>query len=203
MEKIKRKAGRVNISSISTADNSGDALTGGYIISIDKEADGWFSNYKAGNGNIQFSYVYPKIDKIKMEQKNYIKNYTDSFEYSLHTPGYQDKTTGWRTYADENTFIDYFIVNEVSRNVDAYRLSSFFYKDRKSIDGKLKAGPVWDYDLAFRNANYCDGSKTDGWAYKFNAVCPGDFWQVPDWWNILLSDSAFQSNLYCRWKSLR
>ena len=203
MEKIKRKAGRVQISSIGATDNSGDALTGGYIISIDKEADGWYSNYIAGTSNVQFSYVYPKIDKITTEQKEYIKNYTDSFEYSLHMPAFQDKNIGWRAYANEKTFIDYFIVNELSRNVDAYRLSSYFYKDRKSIDGKLKAGPVWDYDLAFRNANYCDGSNTNGWAYKFNSVCAGDFWQVPDWWNILLSDTAFKSNLYCRWKELR
>ena len=203
MEKIKRKAGRVNISSISNTDTSGDALTGGYIISIDKEADGWFSNYKAGNGNVQFSYVYPKIDKINNQQKAYIKNYTDSFEYSLHSNSFQDKNTGWRRFADEKTFIDYFIVNELSHNVDAYRLSSYFYKDRNTIDGKLKAGPVWDYDLAFRNANYCDGSNTNGWAYKFNSVCPGDFWQVPAWWDILLSDTAFRSNLYCRWKELR
>ncbi len=203
MEKIKRKASRVNISSMSDADNSDDAVTGGYIFSIDKEADGWFSKYAAGSGTVQFTYVYPKLSNITSQQKSYIQGYVDSFEYALHTTTYQDKTSGWRRFANESSFIDYFLVNEVSRNVDAYRLSSYFYKDRNSIDGKIKAGPVWDYDLAFRNANYCDGSNTAGWSYQFNTVCPSDYWQVPDWWNLLLADTAFQSNLYCRWQAFR
>lgn len=203
MEKIKRKAGRVNVSSISNTDNSGDALTGGYIFSIDKEADGWFSQFPAGGGRIQYSYIYPKITNITPEQKTYIRAYTDSFENALHNANYQDKQNGWRKFADENSFIDYFIVNEVSRNVDGYRLSSFFYKDRFSKSGKINAGPVWDYDLAFRNADYCNGSNIEGWAYRFNTVCPGDVWQVPFWWDQLMADTSFKSNLRCRWKELR
>jgi hypothetical protein len=54
------------------------------------------------------------------------------------------------------------IGNEESRNVDGYRLSSYFNKDRNSKNSKIIAGPVWDYDLAFRNANYCNGSNRDG-----------------------------------------
>ncbi len=203
MEKIKRKTGRVNISSMSTSDNTGDAVTGGYIFSIDKEANGWFSQYAAGSGIVQYSYVYPKESSITPEQKTYIKSYADSFENALHAGSYQDTAIGWRHFADEKTFIDYFIVNEVSRNVDGYRLSSYFYKDRNSKGGKIKAGPVWDYDLAFRNADYCNGSNIDGWSYKFNSVCPTDFWQVPFWWDKFLSDSAFKNKLKCRWKDLR
>jgi CotH kinase protein len=87
--------------------------------------------------------------------------------------------------------------------VDGYRLSSYFYKDRQSKGGKIIAGPVWDYDLAFRNANYCKGSDTAGWAYQFNPVCSNDYWQVPFWWDKFLSDTAFKNNLRCRWKQLR
>ncbi len=207
MEKIKRNSGRVNIPKINTTDIAGDAVTGGYIFSIDKEADAWYSvirpNFATNSQTIRFSYVYPKITSIVPEQKNYIKSYVDSFENILNGLQSQHKQTGWRKFADENSFIDYFIVNEISRNVDGYRLSSFFYKDRQSKDGKITAGPVWDFDLAFRNANYCNGSDTTGWAYQFNPVCPNDFWQVPFWWDRFLSDTAFKSNLRCRWKQLR
>ncbi len=203
MEKIKRKTGRVAISSMDGGDNDGDAVTGGYIFSIDKEANGWFSQYNAGAGTIHYSYVYPKETNITPEQKDYIKKYTDSFENALASSNYQDTTNGWRRFADENTFIDYFIVNEVSRNVDGYRLSSYFNKDRLSKGGKIKAGPVWDYDLAFRNADYCDGSSINGWGYQFNNVCPTDYWQVPFWWDQFLADTAFKHNLKCRWKELR
>jgi hypothetical protein len=207
MEKIKRNSGRVNISKMASSDISGDALTGGYIISIDKEANAWYSPYTPSNAinnqAIQFSYVTPKITDIAQQQKDYIRAYVDSFENALHGISYQDKQTGWRKYADENSFIDYFIINEVSRNVDGYRLSAYFYKNRYSKGGKLIAGPVWDYDLSFRNADYCNGSNTDGWAYEFNSVCPGDYWHVPFWWDKLMSDTGFVSDLRCRWKELR
>jgi CotH kinase protein/Secretion system C-terminal sorting domain len=208
MEKIKRNSGRVNISKMAATDISGDAVTGGYIFSLDKDPDGWFSSYIAPgstNGNKrQFSYVFPKPENIVQEQKDYIKSYVDSFENALAGPNFQDTATGVRKFADIPSFIDYFIVNEISRNVDGYRLSSYFYKDRNSKNPKIMAGPVWDYDLAFRNANYCDGSKITGWAYQFNSVCPGDgAGLIPFWWNNFMNDTAFKSDLRCRWKQLR
>jgi CotH kinase protein/Secretion system C-terminal sorting domain len=208
MEKIKRGSGRVNIAKMAATDISGDAVTGGYIFSLDKQPDGWFSPYVAPgstNGNKRrFSYVYPKLENIVQQQKDYIKSYVDSFENALAGPQFQDPLTGVRKFADIPSFIDYFIVDEVSRNVDGYRLSSYFYKDRNSKSSKIVAGPVWDYDLAFRNADYCDGSKLTGWAYEFNTVCPGDgAGLVPFWWNSFMKDTAFKSGLRCRWKQLR
>lgn len=207
IEKIKRGSGRVNIPKLNATDITGDAVTGGYIFSIDKEADAWYSAVKpresTNNQTIHYSYIYPKAENIVTEQKDYIKSYVDSFETALKSLSYQNKQNGWRKFADENSFIDYFIVNELSRNVDGYRLSSYFHKNKNSNGGKIIAGPVWDYDLAFRNANYCNGSLTDGWAFRFNGVCPQDFWQVPFWWDVLLTDTAFNNNLRCRWKQLR
>lgn len=206
MEKIKKNDGRVKVSKISKTDISGDKLTGGYIFSIDKEADGWFSQYRAGVGGtaaVQFSYVYPKISNIVPRQQDYIKSYVDSFENALYSSNFQDASEGWRKFADEVSFIDYFIVNEVSRNVDGYRLSSYFYKDKNSINRKIVAGPVWDYDLAFKNADYCSGSDITGWSWQFNSVCASDYWQVPFWWDKFAADTLFQANLLCRWTSMR
>jgi hypothetical protein len=208
MERIKRGSGRVNIAKMSNTDVSDDAVTGGYIFSLDKEPNGWFSSYPVpGSFNLskrQFSYVYPKPENIVQPQKDYLKSYVDSFENALWGSNFQDKTNGVRKFVDISSFIDYFIVNEVSRNVDGYRLSTFFYKDRNTKNRKIFAGPVWDYDLAFRNANYCDGSKTSGWAYDFNSVCPGDAaGSIPFWWNKFMFDTAFVSDLRCRWKNAR
>lgn len=209
MEKIKRDAGRVNIAKLTTADVTGDAVTGGYIFSLDKQPNGWYSSYLAPyaqNGALpRFSYVYPKPDEILPAQMAYIKSYVDAFENALAAPDFQDPVRGVRKYADLSSFIDYFLVNEVSRNVDGYRLSSYFHKDRDSKGGRIVAGPVWDYDLAFRNADYCDGSKVYGWALQFNYICPGDgAGLIPFWWDRLLQqDTAFQAELRCRWKYLR
>jgi hypothetical protein len=127
----------------------------------------------------------------------------DSFEQALGSANYQNPQWGWRRHADEASFIDYFIVNELAKNVDGYRISTYLYKDKQTRGGKLFAGPVWDYDLAFYNANYCRGSDAVGWAWQFNGVCPGDFSQVPFWWNQFQSDTTFQANFRCRWKQLR
>lgn len=208
MERIKRNAGRVNIPKMAKTDISGDVLTGGYIFSLDKEPNGWFSKYAAPNSTTQnkrqFSYVYPKPEDIVTEQKNYLEKYVDSFENVLASAQYQDPVNGVRQFANLGSFMDYFIVNEVSRNVDGYRLSTYMYKDRTATDKRIVMGPVWDYDLAFRNANYCNGSEITGWAYQFNTVCPGDgAGLIPFWWNRLMTDTAFVGSLRCRWKSSR
>lgn len=207
MEKIKRHSSRVDIARLTATDVSGDNLTGGYIFSLDKEPNGWTSSFptpnSTNNNRRRFSYVYPKVNEILPAQQAYIKSYVDAFESSLAANNFQDPFNGVRKYADLSSFIDYFIVNEVSRNVDGYRLSSYFYKDKDSKNPKIKAGPVWDYDLAFRNADYCSGSDVGGWAYQFNNVCPGDgAGLIPFWWERFMQDTAYTAQLRCRWKDV-
>ena len=208
MEKINRGPDRVNISRLQQTDNTGIALTGGYIFSLDKQPNGWFSKFTAPNATSnryrQFSYVYPKSDIITAQQKNYINSFVDEFETTLAGPDFQHPTKGVRKTADLPSFADYFIMNELSRNVDGYRLSSYFHKNKMSVNDRIVAGPVWDYDLAFRNANYCNGSDVGGWAFRFNYVCPGDgAGLVPFWWERLLMDTAYSASLRCRWEDLR
>ncbi len=208
MEKIKRDTMRVNISKLKISDTIGDQLTGGYIVKIDKPNgsggnDGWNSLYKSSiNKYIRFLYDYPDNLTINTPQKNYIKSYIDSFEVVLKSSSYNDPINGYRKYIDVNSFIDYIIVNEISKNVDSYRLSAFLYKDRYSHGGKLYIGPVWDYNIAWWNANYCGGNTYTGWAYNFNTVC-SDTYTVPFWWAKLMQDTTFKNNLKCRYTQLR
>ncbi len=206
MEKIKPV--RVGVTKMKKTDIEGDALTGGYIFSLDKQPNAWYSSFpalKSANKNFpHFSYVYPKETDIVAQQKAYIKKQVDDFEAALNSSNFQDPLIGVRKYADLNSFMDYFIVNEISRNVDGYRLSSYFNKDRDSKNSLIKAGPVWDYDLSFRNANYCNGSNVNGWAFQFNDVCPNDgAGLVPFWWEKLFTDSNYVKDLYKRWSQQR
>ena len=207
MEKIKRNANRVNIAKMDETNITGDEVTGGYIFSLDKDPNAWISKFPPPSNsqtNVHYSYVYPKPEDIVAEQKIYIKSYVDSFEKALDAANFSDTINGYSKFVDVISFMDYFFVNEVSRNVDGYRLSSYFYKDRNSKNSKIIAGPVWDYDLAFRNADYCNGSDVDGWAFNFNRVCPGDgAGLVPFWWNSFMKDTAYTSQLRCRWKTFR
>jgi len=64
-------------------------------------------------------------------------------------------------------------------------------------------GPIWDFNLGFGNVDYCIMGTPDGFVTSFNSVCPDDFWQIPFWWNRLLSDPAFRQKLNARWDELR
>jgi subtilisin-like proprotein convertase family protein len=211
MEKIKRDANRVDIKKLRTVDTAGDDLTGGYIIKIDKTtgsfSGGWTSAYLPDTGNgtqtIFFQYEYPKAADIQVQQMNYIKAYVDSLEKALDSVSYYDTVNGYRHFIDVPSFIDYFIMNEVSHNLDGLRLSTFMYKNKNSEGGKLVAGPEWDFNLAWWNANYCDGSADTGWAYNFGHVCTDDYFQVPFWWRRMLRDTTYANQLKCRWNELR
>lgn len=207
MEKIKRDGNRVDISKLQNTDITGDQLTGGYIVKVDKTTGngggGWNSAYLTPQGtNIYFQYEYPSDVNIVPQQQQYIQAYVDSFETALYNNNF-DTVTGYRRYFGLNTAVDYFLIDELSRNVDGYRLSTYLHKDRYSKGGKLKMGPVWDFDIAFHNANYCDGWRTDGWAYQFGNVCPGDYWEIPFWWDHLMQDTNFTNRLRCRWDELK
>ncbi len=206
-EKVKRDNNRVDIANLTPADTVGDDLTGGYILKIDKSTGsggaGWLSAFPPVNmgPNTEFLYEYPEEDDILPVQADYIQNFIDSFEIVLNSPSYNDPLNGYRSIIDVGTFIDYFLVNEVSKNIDGYRISTFMHKDKDSNGGLLKMGPVWDYDIAWGNANYYNGQQTWGWSYEF--LYPNDDWQVPFWWDRLLQDPQYTAELKCRYDTLR
>ena len=215
MEKLKRDKNRIDINKLRDDEITGEDLTGGYIIKIDKtEGDHLGEGYSDENSftssytplhstsgqQIHFLYDYPDARDITIEQKNYISTYVSDFEDVLASADFQDEQNGYPAYIDVSSFVDFFLLNELSNNVDGYRLSTFMYKDKND---KLTLGPIWDFNLAFGNANYCGGGLPDVWAYRFNQRCPGDFWQVPFWWERLLQDPAFVSAIKDRWNTLR
>jgi CotH kinase protein/Secretion system C-terminal sorting domain len=210
-EKIKRDKNRVDIAKLTATDTSGDNVTGGYIIKIDNNdgtgTDGWTSTDQAldrPGGYPYFIYVYPKPEDILNQQKKYIQGFVKSLDSVLITPNFADPVNGYRKYLDVPSFIDYFIVGEVSRNVDTYKKSAFFYKDKDSKDGRLHDGPVWDFDWAWKNINECEVNAIDGsgWTYEISSVCKS--YPVPPGWMVrLLDDTTFTNELHTRYSLLR
>ena len=199
MEKIKKDVNRVNIAKLRTNDIAGIELTGGYIFRLDKGANGgWLSNYdiqgQAGN-KLWFQYYYPKDVDIVLPQMNYLIAYVDSFESAINSATFMN-TSGKRynEYIDIYSFIDTYILNEFSKNIDAYGLSSYFNKDK---GGKIKAGPLWDFNLSLGNADYCNGEDYTGWEY--DELCQSN----PFWWTNFLTDTMYTRLLKCRWEELR
>lgn len=210
-ERIKRDANRVDIAKLKPTDTTGNSLTGGYIIKIDKQTGSFnpfFDSEYVPNSNAQgqivrFQIEYPKADDLHPKQLAYIKNYLHQFESVLLDTFFADPIHGYRKFIDVQSFIDYFLISEWSRNVDAYRISTFLHKPKINPgDGKLKMGPVWDYDIAWFNANSCGGNELEGWAYEFPYLCPEDLGQPPFWWEKFREDPEFNRQMACRWKEL-
>jgi hypothetical protein len=204
MEKIKRDKNRVNIKKMFPTYITGNLLTGGYIIKIDKSEGsnvrGWYSTFPPYPGSwqqIYYQYHYPDPDEIVLEQETYIQNYIYQFESMMNQSTYTDPFTGYYDFIDINSFVDHFILNEIGKNVDAYRLSAFMFKDRDSEDGRLSMGPIWDFNLAFGNADYYNGWLFIGW--QLNESISQDYWQVPFWWSKFLDDPVFMNRISRRW----
>ncbi len=203
LEKIKRDANRVDIAKMEATDIGGDAVTGGYIIKLDKmdgENIGWWTS----DNNITYQYDYPKPDRIVPEQESYIQDFVAGFEFVMAGDIPSDPVNGYPAYLNIDSFIDHFIINEFAKNVDAYRISAFLYKERDSDGGKMYAGPIWDFNLSFGKAWFPeDLFVTEGWQVNYNILRPSDPWQVPFWWEILSTDAYFTERLNSRWAQLR
>ncbi len=215
MEKLKRDGERIDINKLKEDENEGEDVTGGYILKIDKtagnnlgegynELNSFVSDYPPPNAfggqETYFLYEYPDAEDITAAQKTYISEYMGAFEDALISDDFRDPVLGYEAYIDVPSFIDFFLLNELANNVDGYRLSTFMHKDKNE---KLKMGPIWDFNLAFGNADYCGGGSPQVWAYKFNERCPQDIWLVPFWWDRLMQDPDFVEQLKARWATLR
>jgi hypothetical protein len=212
IEKIKRDKNRVDINKLDPDEASGDDVSGGYIIKIDKMTGdndpGWMSanppaGAVSGSKFITFLYEYPDPRDITRPQRDYIQNFIMSFEETLLSKNFKDPVDGYAKYIDVESFVDFFIINEVSKNVDGYRLSTYMHKQRNSDGGKLVMGPIWDFNLAFGNADYCTTGTHDGFVLYFNTICPDDYWLIPFWWKRLLQDPTFARKVTTRWAELR
>ena len=208
-EKIKRDSARIHIAKLTPTDTSGVDLTGGYIYKIDywDGSNSWLSPYHPlgfPSFDIHYVYYYPKPDEILPVQKNYISSYVSAFEQALYSPQFKDPDTGYRKYIDVPSFVDYFLVNEVSRNNDGFKKSYYFYKDRNDHNPLLKSGPVWDFDWAWKNIDECyifANTTGTGWAFEVNNCSPDV--NSPGYYIRLFEDEYFVNTLKCRWDSLR
>jgi beta-glucanase (GH16 family) len=128
----------------------------------------------------------PGIDRIDQndtaflqdDRYIYIRDYINQFEEVLFGSNFASTTAGYAAYIDVDSFVDWFLINEIVKNVDARWFSSIYF--HMSPGGKIKMGPLWDHDLGFGNVDYADSRYTNGWWIQTNP-----------WINRLLDDPAF------------
>ena len=185
-DQIEVKSGRVDITEMTPEDNTGEALTGGYLIEVDAYAYDEPSMFTSNKGN-PVTIKSPDDDAITTNQYEYIRQYFNKMENQ------------WKTYLDLNTFLRHFLVGELSGNTDTY-WSTYMYKDRG--DDKIYTGPVWDFDLAFENDNrtYPIMNLKD-WIYRTKGSCAGNMRTFVN--NIVVNNSAAKAQLKEIWGEVR
>jgi hypothetical protein len=201
MEKIKRDGNRVDISKLNPDEITGDDVTGGYILKFD-----WFytgdniGGFESEFDEMIYNYHYPKPSDIVPEQEAYIEEYINEFETIMMGTDYTNDSTGYPSMMNVESFVDFILLQELAKNVDAYRLSTYIYKDKESIDNRLTAGPVWDFNHGFGNCDYGETWEVDNWLLEYNPE-GGD--QMAFWWELLWEDLAFQHKAAVRYTELR
>lgn len=211
VEKIKIDKNRLKIATLNSVDTLGDQVTGGYIMKIDRpEADDvenvdyWWSKYRAWTNlqqRVPFIFHDPKGSELHPAQIAYLRDYVSRFEDAMYSDNYKDRATGFYPFVNLQSFVDYYIITELSRNLDGYRISTFFYKDKDSKEGKLTMGPFWDYNICFGNADFFSAGNTAGWV--IDGMGDADAYAMPFWWEKMRLDPYFNSHLKKRWNVLK
>lgn len=193
-EKIKDGSNRVNIEKIEEEDTEGVNLTGGYITKADKTTGGdpvaW--SMESYVGWTDFIHELPKPEDVTEAQNDYIHAQFLSLETTTAEDN-ADISTGYPSIIDIPSFIDFMVMNEFTSNVDAYQFSTYFHKDR---GGKLRAGPVWDFNLSLGLDVFGDRSKTDVWQFSNEDNEGAKFW------TDLFENDTYKCYFSKRWNQL-
>lgn len=193
-EQVTVSKDRFDIELVKPTDISGEALTGGYFLELDFHFDEAYK-FKTKRAKLPIMFKDPK--KPTVEQFNYVQSYYNLAEEVLYSENYRDSENGYRKYIDVESFINYYIVQELSKNVDGNMRGSCFMAIRRN--GKIEQPLVWDFDLAFGNADYItweQGATSAGWDGWYIKTCS-------PWFDRLFEDPQFVEELKDRWNELK
>jgi subtilisin-like proprotein convertase family protein len=176
-----------------------------YIVCKDNHEDGeigWYSRHKNYTKVGKKSFIIIKYpDKQRVARKlipvieKDFSRFDDAIVKSYDSPSVD---TSYRSLIDMQSFINYMLINELTKNNDGYKLSCFMYKPK---NGTLHAGPAWDFDRALGNLSSDGASFADGWNYSFLEVRATN--GNPKWWPALMEDSLFARTFINSWETQR
>lgn len=161
-EKIKRDGNRVNVPRLEPTDTNAPAITGGYVLKIDR-ADADERTLSAGSQNMVF--VDPPMSDYALQpgravQQNYLAGYFNAFFSALTAANWTNPVTGYAAWIDVDSWVDHHLLNVLSLSSDALRLSAFLFKDR---EGKIEMGPLWDFDRSMGTSGGGDWRDWRAW----------------------------------------
>ena len=185
-ERIKWADGRVEITKIDPDDNQEPEITGGYIFKRDRANPGE-SGFRTSRGS-RFEFVRPNEQDITLQQRTWLESYLNGFETALFSNSFNDPAEGYQKYIDPDSFIDAHLITELLKEIDGYRLSTFFHMDR---GGKIHKGPLWDFNISIGNVDYYPDP-------GFTTNAEHKPWEPQGWYYDLLSESTYLYGWYRR-----
>lgn len=149
----------------------------GFLLEVDAKAASDDITFKVLHLSQPVNIKDPDV-KIGDENYTYISKHIEMIDSVLYSPDFTDEGTSWQKYMDMDSFVDWYLINEIAKNNDAVLYSSCYMNLKRG--GKLKMGPLWDFDIAFGNINYNDN------------FIPEGFWiKNASWFSRLFKDPAF------------
>ncbi len=194
VESIKNSKARLDLSQLEPEDTAPEDLSGGYIFKFE-----WMAAEEpilpcSGANCWNDLEVYDPLP-LAPAQATWLGGHLREFVDALYSSSFADPVLGYQAYIDPDSFVDQIIINELGREMDSYIRSAYFHKDR---DGKIVAGPLWDYDLSLDCGGYFDNRLAAGFQYEQQRQPVAN-----DWMGRLLEDPAFSARLKSRWQTLR
>ncbi len=198
-EHVKVSKERFNIELVTPNDNDGEALTGGYFLELDFHFDEPPHQFRTDRGypDVGLPIMFKDPDEPTPTQFEYVKSYFNKAEQILYSDNFRDSVDGYRKYIDIESFINYYIVQELSKNVDGNMRGSCYLALPRN--GKIEQPLVWDFDIAFGNADHitweqgADSAGPDGWFIKTKSP----------WFDRFFEDPYFVSELKKRWNEVK
>lgn len=160
-DQIEVHKNRVEVTEMTAEDDRGENLTGGYLIELDYYAGSEPKHFNSSTYNIPVTVHYPEDDEITAAQFSYIQSEFNDLCERVNSSYSEHETKGYRPKLAVDTWLKYFLIEELCGNPDAY-FSMYLYRDRGE-DAQFRVSPVWDFDLAFDN---------DG---RFHSIINNDF----------------------------
>lgn len=198
IEKIKRGKDRVVVEKLDASDNALPDVAGGYIFKndwLESGEIGWYTTRgrpaSQGGMGSGLSLVYPEQENITEPQFTYLKDAFQAFEDALYSSTGQH----YSNYIDVDSWVDHNLLNMFAKNVDALRLSAYFHKSR---EGKIQAGPLWDFDRAMDSYDGRDDSYN-----TWKGTGDGTDYFKYEWWDKLFDDAEFRQRYAQRWYAMR
>jgi len=195
VETIKNSKARLDLKQLDPTKTTPDELPGGYIFKFEwLAAEEPIIQCPSGDNCWSDLEVHDPSSLVPA-QADWLQGHLRGFVDVLYSPQFSDPTSGYVSYIDVASFIDQIIINELGREMDAYIRSAYFHKDR---DGKIVAGPLWDYNLSLDVGGFFENRSIEGFQYEQQRQPINN-----DWMGRLLEDPAFVAQLTARWQSLR